>query len=207
MRGPFGCLGGCLVKLVLFAVAACVFVWILIVALHPWALHIGGRSTPLLTWHGVGSVVSKDGKSYPLYISFTPGRSRGTHVGGGREGKRKIGALDGRGWLCIAPGNAERMNVSGTIYGSYTSTEESLIAFRLLEWRRPFAFNPPKRGFFDLAGTFQGPDLVMDRTGEQGIPFASGLFIDHATVTLRWGSYDDFEAACRNMARANGADR
>jgi hypothetical protein len=201
MRGPFGCLGGCLTKLVLFAVAACAFVWVLIVVLHPWALHIGGRSTPLLTWHGVGSVVSKDGKSYPMYISFTPGRSRGTHVGGRREGKIKNGNLDGRGWLCIAPGNAERMNVSGTIYGGYTSTADSLIAFRLLEWRRPFAINPQKRGFFDLAGTFQGPDLVMDRTGEQGIMFASGLFIDHATATLHWGSYDDFDAACRNMSR------
>jgi hypothetical protein len=41
----------------------------------------------------------------------------------------------------------------------------------------------------------------MDRTGEQGIPFKSGLFLDHATAKLRWGSYDDFETACRNMSR------
>jgi hypothetical protein len=153
----------------------------------------------------VGTVVSKDGKSYPLYLSFTPGRSHGTHVGGGREGKRKVGDLDGRGWLCIAPGNAERMNASGTIYGSFTSTDNSLIAFRLLEWRKPFSINPQKRGFFDLAGSFQGLDLVMDRTGEQGIPFESGLFIDHATATLRWGTHDDFEAACRNMPAQNRA--
>lgn len=204
MRGPFGCLGGCLVKLVLVGVLACAAVYLLIVALHPWALHIGGRSTPLLTWRGVGSVLSKDGKSYPLYISFTPGRSRGTHVGGNREGKIKNGNLDGRGWLCVAPGNAERMQVSGTLYGGYTSTENSLIAFRLLEWRMPFSINPPKRGYFDLAGTFQGPNLVMDRTGQQGSPLNSGLFIDHATATLRWGTYDNFDAACRSMTSPGG---
>jgi hypothetical protein len=36
----------------------------------------------------------------------------------------------------------------------------------------------------------------MNRPNEQGIPFNSGLFIDHAVVTLRWASYEEFEAAC-----------
>jgi hypothetical protein len=118
---------------------------------------------------------------------------------GRREGKRKNADLDGRGWLCVAPGTVERMNVSGTMYGGYTSTDGALIEFRLLEWRRPFAINYQKRGFFDVAGAFRGPDLVMDSPGEQGIPFNSGLFIDHATTTLRWAEYEEFEAACRGM--------
>ena len=40
---------------------------------------------------------------------------------------------------------------------------------------------------------------MMDRPGEQGIPFKSGLFIDNATVTLNWAGYDEFESACRTM--------
>lgn len=196
MRGPVGCLTGCLTKLVLIGVAAVVLVWAVTVALHPWALHIGGRSTPLLYWHGAGTVVSKDGKTYPLYVTFFPGRTKRSY-GGGREGKRKNADLNGRGWLCVAAGNVERMDVSGTMYGGYTSTDGALIDFRLLEWRKPFAINYQHRGFFDVAGEFRGPDLVMDRPNEQGIPFQSGLFIDHATVTLRWSEYEEFEAACR----------
>jgi hypothetical protein len=139
--------------------------------------------------------VSKDGKSYPLYLTFVPGKPQRTL--GRREGKRKNANLGGTGWLCVAPGTVERMNVSGTMYGGYTSTDGALIEFRLLEWRRPFSLSPTGRGFFDVAGAFRGPDLVLDSPNEQGIPFKSGMFIDHATVTLRWAEYGEFEAACR----------
>src|SRR5882672_10820988 len=59
----------------------------------------------------------------------------------------------------------------------------------------------PHRGFFELAGKFHDSDLVMDRPDEQGIPLFSGTFIDHATATLRWASYEEFEAACRAGGR------
>ena len=193
MRGS----GGCLTKLVLTAVGAVAFVYAVTVALHPWALHIGGRSTPLLYWHGKGTVVSKDGKTYPLYVMFFPGRSRGMHGAGRREGKVVSARISGTGWLCVAPGTVQRMKLSGTMYGGYTSTDGSLFNFRLRAWRKAFTFNPPPRGFFDLAGSFQGAELVMDRPNEQGSAFESGPFIDHATATLQWAGYEEFEAGCR----------
>jgi len=199
MRGLTGCLGGCLTKLVLWAVVGIAFVWAVTVALNPWALHIGGRSTPLLYWHGSGTVLAKDGKTYPLYVGFFPGRPRGFHGGGRREGKIVSAHLSGTGWLCVAPGKVQRMNLSGTMYGGYLSDKDSLIDFRLLEWRKAFAINPQRRGYFDVAGSWQGADLVMNRPNEQGIRLQSGPFIDNATVTLRWTTYQDFEAACRNM--------
>lgn len=202
MRGRGGCLtslGGCLTKLAVWAVLACAFVWLVMVVLNPWALKIGGRSTPLLYWHGTGTVVSKDGKTYPLYLTFWPDRPK-RHSGGlRREGKGWSADLRGRGWLCVAPSSAERMDVSGTMYGGYASSADSLFDFRLLEWRKPLAINPQHHGFFDLAGMWHGPLLVMDRPNEQGIPFKSGIFIDRATATLRWASYDEFEGACRAM--------
>jgi len=197
MRGP----AGCLTKLLLWGLVACCAVWAVTVALNPWALHIGGRSTTLLYWHGAGRVVSKDGKSYPLYLSFWPDRPRRTYGGGRREGKRKNADLTGNAWLCLAPGRVERMRVSGTMYGGYSSTADAIIGFRLLEWRKPFSFSPPHRGFFDLEGQFHGSDLVMDRPDEQGIAFQSGIFIDHATVTLQWADYREFESACRRVGR------
>ena len=199
-----GCLTGCLTKVVLALLGGAAFVWVVTVALNPWALHIGGHSTPMLYWHGSGTVVSKDGKAYPVYIGFFPGRPQGFHGGGRREGKLVSAHLSGTGWLCIAPGTIQQMDVSGTMYGGYASSDDSLLDFRLLERRRAFAINPQRRGFFDLAGRWQGQELVMDRPGEQGIPFKSGLLIDGATVTLRWSSYEEFEAGCRATATYYG---
>jgi hypothetical protein len=191
-------ISGCLTKLLLWAAVALLAAWGLVVALNPWALHIGGRSTPLLYWHGTGALRAENGRALPLYLSFWPDRPQGSR-GGRREGKIISAHLQGTGWLCVAPGTVERMRLSGAMYGGYMNDSNSVLEFRLLEWSGPFAINPPKQGFFDLAGTWHGSQLVMDRTNEQGIPLNSGLFIRHAVVTLHWASYDDFEAACRGQ--------
>ncbi|HMG87502.1 MAG TPA: hypothetical protein VK574_17340 [Terracidiphilus sp.] len=188
-------------KLVLFAIAACAFFWVLMVALNPWALHIGGRSTPLLYWHGSGILHSKDGKTYPLYVSWWPGKP-GRHGGGRREGKIWSADLKGTGWLCLAPESVERMDLSGTMYGGYLTSDQSLFDFRFLEWQKPFQINYHNRGFFDVAGAWHGPELVLDRPNEQGIKLNTGPLIDNATVTLHWASYDEFETACRSEGSA-----
>lgn len=207
MQGRHSCLGllgGCLTKVVLWSAIAVAGMWLLTVALNPWALHIGGHSTPFLYWHGIGTVVAKDGKTYPLYVWFFPGKPQGFSGGGRRNGKVVSAHLQGGGRLCIAPGSIERLDLSGTMYGGYASDKDSLLEFRLLEWRKPFTMKLPNRGFFDLGGKWQGSELVMDRPGEQGIKFKTGPFIDNATVTLRWASDEEFEAACSNQRGAVG---
>src|ERR1700730_17048852 len=135
-RGPLGCLAGCLTKLFLFALAAGAFFYALMAAMNPWALHIGGRSTPFLYWHGAGTLLSKGGESYPLYVGFSPGKPSGFSGGGRREGKGKSADLTGTGWLCISPGNIVRLKLSGDMYGGYASDAQSLLEFRLLERRK-----------------------------------------------------------------------
>jgi len=189
-------ISGCLTRLLLWVVVGVVLAWALIVALNPWALHIGGRSTPLLYWHGAGTVLAKGGKALPLYVWFGPGSPQGFHGGGQREGKTVSAHLQGDGWLCTAPGVVQRMQLSGTMYGGYTDDSDSLLDFRLLEWRRAFAINYQSRGFFDLAGGWRRGELVMNRPNEQGLRLKSGLLIDSAVATLRWASYEEFETAC-----------
>ncbi len=109
--------------------------------------------------------------------------------------------LQGNAYLCIAPGQFRRLSLSGTMYGGYSSSEGSLFDFRLIDYTAPFSFRRPNRGFFDLAGSFQGKQLVLDRPGEQGVPFDRTLFIDHATATLDWSAWDDFKAACSASSR------
>ena len=132
-----GCLSGCLTKLVLLTVAGLAAAWALLVVLNPWALHIGGRSTPLLYWHGSGTVLAKDGKTYPLYVSFWPGRPQGIHGGGRREGKLVSAHLGGTGWLCIAPGQIQRLQLSGTMYGGYTTTQTACWTSACLSGESP----------------------------------------------------------------------
>jgi hypothetical protein len=198
MRTKTGCLAGCLTKLILWSAILAAAIYAFTIALNPWALHIGHRSTPLLWWHGSGTVVGKNDKSYPLYISFLPARPQRFSGGGRRDGKILAGHLQGDAWLCIAPGQIRRLELSGEVYGGYASADNSIFSFRLIDYTKPFTMRRPNRGFFDVAGSFHGQQLVLDRPNEQGIPFDRSLFIDNGRATLDWSSYDDFASACNN---------
>ncbi|HXY13983.1 MAG TPA: hypothetical protein VEI26_05745 [Terriglobales bacterium] len=157
---------------------------------NPWAFHIGGRWTPLLYWSGYGTLATKNG-TYPLYISFFPSAhfSR-LHL----DSLRPTGGVQGSGWLCSSPGVTQHLKLSGTIYGGWSSTVGSVMDFRLLE---PKIFDVgQRRGFFNLYGRWQGPQLIMDDRGEPGSAFRSGLKIEHASVTFAWGPYSDFKVKC-----------
>jgi hypothetical protein len=168
-----------------------------IVVTDPWALHIGGRWTPLLYWSGSGKLVTKHG-TYPLYISFFPSAHfSGLHS----DGLRPTGGVQGSGWMCTSPGVTQYLKLSGTIYGGWRSTADSLMNFRVLE---PTILDVgQRRGYFDLYGRWQGPQLVVNDRGSPGATFRSGLNIEHASVTLGWDRYSDFKARC---ARATNSE-
>ncbi|HEY6351506.1 MAG TPA: hypothetical protein VI636_19050 [Candidatus Angelobacter sp.] len=168
-----------------------------VVALDPWAFHIGGRWTPLLTWQGSGKLVAKGGIEYPLWVSFYPSSHFSQlHM----DGLRPTGGLQGSAWLCTSRGVTQRLELSGTIYGGWRSTEGSLMAFRLLE---PKIIDlGQRRGYFDLAGRWRGQELVMDDRGSVGSVFRSGLRIEHASVALDWSSYSDFKAVCASTTNS-----
>ena len=156
----------------------------------PWAFHIGGRWTPLLYWTGSGNLVTKHG-TYPLYVSIYPSShfSR-LHL----DGLRPTGGVKGTGWLCTSPGVTQYLDLTGTIYGGWQSTESSLMGVRILE-HQTFSTGQ-SRGYVDLYGHWQGPELVMNDRGHPSSPFRSGLKIENASVTLKWTSYSDFKAKC-----------
>jgi hypothetical protein len=184
---------GSLAKALIALVVGGALFYGVVVALEPWSMHIGGHWTPLLTWHGSGTLLVKSGAEYPLYISLFPSSHFSKlHM----DGLRPTGGLQGSGWLCTARGVTESLELSGTIYGAWRSTDGSLMAFRLLE-RRVINVGQD-RGFFDLIGRWSGPELVMDSRSTVGHPFRSGLKIEHPSVSFNWGSYSDFKAVCAN---------
>jgi hypothetical protein len=110
------------------------------------------------------------------------------------DGKRPTGGVQGSGWLCTSPGVTQYLELSGTVYGGWRSTEGSTIGLRLLE---PKYFDVGQaQGYFDLSGKWSGQKLVMDDRGSCSNAFRSGLRIENASVTLDWGSYSAFKAAC-----------
>jgi len=183
-----------LLKFLAAAILAGAVFYAVVVLLDPWALHIGGRFTPFLTWQGSGKLLTKGGGEYPLYVYFYPSShfSR-LHM----DGLRPAGGVQGSGWLCTSRGVTQRLTLGGTIYGGWRSTEGSLIGFRLLELK--VIDVGQGQGYFDLYGKWRGPELVMDDRGNPGGQFRSGLRIEHASVTLDWGSYSDFKAVCASL--------
>ena len=162
----------------------------------PWSFHIGGRSTPFLFWSGAGTLTTKSG-TYPIYVSFHPA----SHFSRLRlDGLRPTGGVGGTAALCTSRGVTQYLKLTGTIYDGWSSTDGSLLAFRLLE---PRIVNVGQRqGYFNLYGRWQGPELVMDDRGEPGNTFRSGLKIEQASVKLDWTGYWTFKQVCANSTKS-----
>jgi len=187
-RGHFG----------VFGLIACLFaVYAVVVSLNPWAFHIGERWTPLLYWTGTGKLVTKRG-TYPLIVTVFPAShfSR-LHL----DGLRPTGGIQGNALLCTSRGVTQSLDLSGTIYGGWRSTDSALMDFRLLERRtaRDALVGSNNRGYFDLFGYWHGPQLRMDDREEWSERFRSGLRVEQASVILEWGRKADFNAACASM--------
>ena len=177
-----------LIKLLLLGVAV---VYGIAALTAPWAFHIGGRSTPLLYWSGAGKLVTSGG-TYQIFVYFYPS----SHSSRLRlDGLSATGGMKGGASLCIAPGVLQPLDLSGTIYNGWSTTEDSLITFRLLE-PKPIDVGQGQ-GYFDLYGRFHGPQLVMDARAGYASKFRSGLKLDHASVSLAWSGYSDFKSACQ----------
>jgi hypothetical protein len=186
---------GCLTKLLFMIVLGAAGCYGLIVITNPWALHIGGRRTPLLSWWGSGKLLTKGGVAYPLFLWFYPS----SHMSRLRlDGLRPTGGVQGSACLCTAPDAFQSLNLSGTIYGGWRNTEDSLIAFRLLE-PTIVDIGQARAGFFDLMGRWHGPELVMEDRSSWSHPFRSGLRIERASVTLHWGTFWTCKAACASV--------
>ena len=122
---------GCLATLLKFLLLCVIVFYGAVGVTNPWAFRIGGRWTPLLYWSGNGKLVTKTG-TYPLYVMFYPSAhfSR-LHL----DGLRPTGGLQGTGSLCTSPGVVEALKLGGTIYGGWSSADDALMQFRLLEIR------------------------------------------------------------------------
>ncbi len=178
-------------------------------ALTPWALHMGGRYTPLAQWNGYGRLVASNGGKYILYTHL----QGGMHGAGGmrRTGGSSFGSgydtLDGTARLCTESGVTRTFALRGRVDGWWT-TDNAATRIRLTGGAPT---KLPPGWVVALRGAWRGPALELSSPDNSFTEvFTPRGDIRHttstadagtATVTLRSGSAADFETACRALRR------
>jgi len=175
--------------------------------LTPWALHIGGRSTPGELWDGFGEVRASNGGRYVLFAHLQGGLLAGSGFSrsGGALQHSHTDTLHGTAELCTASGATHTFKLTGYVDG-FWSTDEASTGIGLsggTPARLPFVV--------PLHGIWHGPALELtsdDNSFTQAFTpsgeirrVTSSADAGTARVTLQYGSRDAFDAACRAIRR------
>ncbi len=189
--------------LLLLAILA---VLVVTVGLTPWAVHMGGRWTPMMTWDGYGPVVASNGGRYLLFPDLHGGLAV-TRTG--RTACSQFGGCDslhGTAELCTPNGKVHTFDLRGAVH-SWLSTDGAPTSIRLTggsPW-------PLQSGWVvSFSGHWDGPELHLADTDnsftEEFTPrgdirrVTSTADAGSARATLRYGSHEDFREACGTLA-------
>jgi hypothetical protein len=186
-----------LTVLVLFVVYA---------GLTPWALHMGGRSTPSERWDGFGQLDASNGGTYVLFVHLEAGL-QGNRVGstgrGGFGGGRDL--LHGTAQLCTEAGVTHSFTLTGTVHGWWTTDG----ARTRIDLTGGAPTRLPSGWVVALHGIWRGPALELTSPDNSFTEvFTPRGAIRHVTstadagaarVTLQYGSPAQFDAACRAL--------
>src|SRR6266404_8356352 len=141
---------------------AILFVFAVFVGLNPWALHMGGRWTPALTWHGVGKLQSSSGANYGLFLDVSLYmRSGGRGTTGGRNN------LSGTAKLCTPQGEIYPLTVRGYVKQVWLDADRKPVTF----YFRSLKDAQPKLNFA-LLGSWEGQQLILEDRGNMAMSFA-----------------------------------
>lgn len=167
------------------------------VGLNPWALHIGGRWTPALTWHGVGKLQSTNGASYGLFLEvnlYMRSRRRSTFSGGDN--------LSGTAKICTPQGEIYPLNVRGYIKQVWLDVDRKPVTFYFKSRN-----DAQTKLTFELLGSWQGQQLVLEDKGNMAMSFApdgsaKGYLIgknspkENTSGALHYATEAEFAAVC-----------
>jgi hypothetical protein len=192
---------GCVTLLALL-----VFVLIFVNVLPtPWALHIGGRFTPLESWDGYGQVKASNGGRYVLSANLRGGLI-GTHGRPDCSMQSGCDTLHGSAKMCTENGKTYSFALSGAVHswlstngaktnidltgGSPTPLPDGwTVAFDGM-WHGPvLSLASPDNSFTEVF-TPRGEIRTTTSTADAGT----------AILTLQYGSAADFSRACRALA-------
>ena len=186
-------------RLVLILIVGALCVYILP---SPWAFHMGGTFSPLGEWDGYGPVQASNGGHYLLY----------THLRGGIVNVHgqagcsltSCDSLVGSAQLCTQGGQRYTFELTGTVHGWYT-TNGSRTNINLTGGTPK---RLPRGSVVAFHGTWHGPELPLAGTSFTKVFTPAGTIrtatsaadAGTARATLRSGSVDGFDQACRALA-------
>jgi hypothetical protein len=188
-RGGCGCFGS-VTGAILLALAV-------LIGLNPWALHIGGRWTPALTWHGVGKLQSTSGVKYGLFLEVSVYmRSRRRSSIGSSDN------LSGTAKICTPQGEIYPLNVRGYIKQVWLDVDRKPVTFYFYSLK-----DAQPQLNFELFGSWQGQQLVLEDKGNMAMSFApdgraKGYLVgqnspkENTSGTLHYATEDEFAGAC-----------
>jgi hypothetical protein len=188
-RRGCGCLGT-ITGAILFTVAV-------FIGVNPWSLHIGGRWTPAMTWHGVGTLQSTSGASYGLFLEVNPYMEGGRH--GGMGGSNNV---SGSAKICTPQGEIYPLDVRGHIKLVWLDVDRKPVTFYLRSKK-----NAQPKLNFELFGSWQGQELVLEDKGNMAMSFApdgnaKGYLVgrnsptETTSGTLRYATEAEFAEVC-----------
>ena len=194
------------IVLILVVVGLCVYI-----LPTPWAFHMGGKFSPFGEWDGYGPVQASNGGRYLLY----------THLSGGIVNDRGHAAcsltgcdsLIGTAQLCTQGGQHYTFALTGGVHGWYTTNGSKTT----IELTGGTPQRLPGGKVVAFHGTWHGTELpVADTNNSFTEVFTPAGTIRTTTstkdagtarVTLRAGSADSFDQACRTLAGQSAGGR
>jgi hypothetical protein len=167
---------------------------------YPWAFYLGGKFHVLPYWQGWGTLHAHSG-DYVLFVSFEP-TPRGSRM-------YSASNLTGQAYLCPPRGELLRMRLGGSMRKNLNlSTDGEAIHLYTNYWPWNGSFIADHRPSLDFHGHWHNPNLVMDdgssifrafqadgtvyRGHDPNHPYKGEV----VPVTIKQGSYSEFEAAC-----------
>ncbi|MHB8411762.1 MAG: hypothetical protein ACYDDI_07410 [Candidatus Acidiferrales bacterium] len=192
-----GCLGQIFTLIGLLIVVGLIYA-----AFNPWAFFMGGNFHPLGYWQGWGRMHSKTAGDYFLYIDISPVTYR----------HEMLPAWDvkGNGYLCTPKGEQYHLHMGGDMPRKfYVNSLGQPIRLWMSNWRELLPIGQQTRPSFRLWGHWGTGELIADDHRSLSAAFLpDGTLRPHGShvlpsqtedmqVTLREGTYSEFEVACR----------
>ena len=170
----------------------------------PWAFHMGGKFSPVGGWSGYGPVQGSNGGRYLLYTQLRGGIIN-TH-GDATCSFTGCDNLVGTAQLCTQGGQHYTFELTGAVHGWYT-TNGSKTNLKLTGGSPQ---RLPGGWVVSFHGTWHGAELPVANTDNSftEVFTPSGAIrtttstkdAGTARATLRAGSADSFDRACRTLA-------
>ncbi|MHB8576845.1 MAG: hypothetical protein ACYDCQ_16115 [Dehalococcoidia bacterium] len=168
------------------------------IAIMPWAVHMGGKLTPLMRWSGYAESATPSGM--PVVVALTVGPPLQFR----RTSCTTCGNLAGSGEVCTPSEDIKLKSVVGRIH-AYLTTEGSTMTLELYG-----GSGAAKQLTLDLQGTWHGDSFVAHDLNDLYEHFtADGHF--HANYTAPTtpqqtslqikGGDSGFSAACRRIMK------